>query len=67
MKYRVNGIIGISAYTIVEAKSPDDAIEIASLRDNMGLPYMSNAYPDDEFWVVDELDGTPRNFTVDEP
>lgn len=64
-KYRVVAEMTISVSTVVEASSEAEAIEIAQDR----YPETLHVQGDDtvEWCTSGELDGTPKNFTVEEP
>lgn len=63
-KYRVVAEMTISVSTVVEATSEKEAIEIAQDR----YPESLDTQGDDtvEWCTSGELDGTPKNFTVEE-
>jgi hypothetical protein len=65
MKFKLVAEVTISVSTIVEADTLEKAIEIAEERSNMDIP-INNGYPEDEYWVTDELDGSVQNIHVDE-
>ena len=64
-KWNLSALVGVSAYTEVEAETKAEAIEIAQGR----LPTLggmgSGADPQEE-WVIEEADGMPQNITAEE-
>ena len=63
-EFTISARVTISAYTKVEANTLEEAIELASERDFMGIP-PNNYYTEDEFWMVDEIDGAPYDLHED--
>lgn len=64
-KYHVTASLTVSAYTIVEANSEKEAIEIAENREVGDLCYGAISPDDDEVWHF-ENDGCPQDISVDE-
>jgi hypothetical protein len=61
--YRMTCIVGVSAYTVVEAESEKEAIEIAEQRDAViGGDRWGN--DEAESWIIEEADGSPRDIAV---
>lgn len=61
--YRVTGEISISCFTIVEAESVAEAIEIAKERGGAGAGEVAYS---DELWCCEgELDGTPMRLRAE--
>lgn len=66
-KFSVYGEITISAYTIVEAETKEEAMEIAAGREVMSMPALNrNQFPPTEMWISDELDGEPQNIRIED-
>jgi hypothetical protein len=63
--YRVNGQVTISISTLVNAKSAEDAIRIATNR-SMCAIYESGSDETEEWVTSGELDGEPRGLTAEE-
>ncbi len=63
--YRVNGLVTISISTLVNAKSAEDAIRIATNR-SMCAIYESGSDETEEWVTSGELDGEPRGLTAEE-
>jgi len=63
--YRVNGTVTVSATTVVEADSPEQAKQIANDRQLAGLCHMPFDADEDETWHL-ETDGVPEVIDVDE-
>lgn len=57
-EFTISAKVTVSTYTKVQANTLEEAIELASNRGFMEIP-PSNYYTEDEFWMVDEIDGTP--------
>lgn len=57
--------VTVSAYTEVQAASPEEAIKIARARTVELGGAGSGAYPA-EFWVIEEADGEPNQIQLDE-
>jgi len=55
-KYKFTGTLTISAFTEVEAETPEEALRIAEERDNMMIVHDGNNNKN-ECWMVDDLDG----------
>jgi hypothetical protein len=53
-KYRVESVVTVSTYTIVEAENEGEALEEASTRDVNMTGY---GHLDTESWIVDDIDG----------
>lgn len=68
MEYRVVGLVTISMSTVVEADSKDEALEIASGRDNcqlLGAERMGES--ENEVWVHSgEIDGCVEDIGIAE-
>jgi len=63
-KFRVMALMGVSAWTEVEAETEEEALEIAKSRDPGGLCHNA-IYPGvDECWHF-ENDGEPRDVEID--
>lgn len=60
----MSAVIGVSAYTIVEAASIREAIRIA--KDRQPLIDKNDGNSPHDVWLVEEADGTPRKITVEE-
>ena len=65
-KYRLSGKVTISVSTVVEAGNKEQAIKIASKRENMEV-IRDSYYSEDSFWVIEgELDGEVFDINTDE-
>lgn len=60
MKYSMQCMVTVSAYTEVEADSEEEAMEIARRREVEIGGNGSGQYPD-EVWIIDDADGSPVN------
>ena len=62
MKYRFTSEVTVSAITIVEAETLDEALELAEDREPVigGLGTGTSEY---ESWVIDDADGSATNIT----
>lgn len=57
-EYRLKSKITISAYTVVEADTLEEAIEIAKSRDT--IDYINTSrYNTKDTWISEEVDGEP--------
>lgn len=65
MKYMMQCMVTVSAYTEVEAFSEAEALEIANAREVEIGGNGSGQYPD-EVWVIEEADGSPESIRIDE-
>ncbi len=67
-RYIVRAIVGISVYTEVEAESLQEALDIADDRDLCSLsdPNSHGDKPCDVWCHSGEIDGTPKDLTVEE-
>ena len=62
-KYRVSAEVTISIFTDVMATSKKEALELAKER---GLSQISDdGFPEREWTTSGELDGEPKNLTID--
>lgn len=64
MKYRVMGTVVVSCWTVVDADSPEEAIDKAELMD-MAEIHIDGSYPEDEYWHID-IDGIPSELRAEE-
>jgi hypothetical protein len=62
-RYVLGAEITVSAYTIVEAETEKQAIEIAEER-GVEIGGIGSRGQRDEDWIVDEIDGEPMNIEV---
>lgn len=62
-KYKLRATVTVSAWTEVEARSIEEAMEKAEDR-TVAWRDDGGATPDEE-WIVEELDGEPMNIGVD--
>jgi hypothetical protein len=60
-KFTIIADVTISVYTVVEAETLEDAIEIAKDRDLMPI-IQDGSYKAEDTLMTDELDGMPTNF-----
>lgn len=58
-KFRFSAVVGVSAYTIVEAETEEQAMEIAQDRDVV-IGLGGYGHSDHESWIVEEADGRPH-------
>ena len=63
MQYSLSAQITVTAYTVVEADTPEEAVLAAENRD---CCFDGFGYPDNEYWIVEEIDGIPQNIYVEE-
>lgn len=61
--YTLSGKVTVSAHTTVEANSPEEAKEIASLR---GAGLVCYGTDETEDWAVGEVDGEVEEIKVDD-
>ena len=64
-KYGLTALVGVSAYTEVEADSFEEAKEIAEGRECM-LGFNGCGYTSDEVWLIEDADGMPTDITGEE-
>jgi len=66
-KYTITGQITVSAWTVVEASTPEEALQIAEDRaeDPKWYSYDTGTDPEEEF-CCDSLDGSVLNLEVEE-
>jgi len=64
-KYTLSSEITVSAYTIVEANSLQEAIEIGESREAV-LGGINSGACENESWIVDDADGAPMNIHSNE-
>lgn len=60
--YNLSCIVTVSAYTIVEADSLEEAIEKAKVR-SVELHFNGSGTDPDEVWCIEDADGEPENVT----
>jgi len=63
--YRVIGSISISTWTVVEAESEEEAIELANERTDMMQILSNNGDSELECWMAEELDGVPTKLHIE--
>ena len=63
-KFRINGLMGVSAWTEVEAETEEEALRIARGREPGGLSYNAISPGVDECWHF-ENDAEPRDLEID--
>lgn len=62
--FKLSAEVTVSAYTIVEAETLDEAIQIARNREAaIGLLHTTN--DPNEQWIIEEADGGPQNIHED--
>ena len=61
--FKFSAVIGVSAYTTVEADTEEEALEIAERREPV-IGGRTSGFSDDEHWIVEEADGTPTNIEL---
>jgi len=61
--YRLSAVVGVSAFTIVEADTEEEAIEIAEGRPAV-IGGINSGESEDESWIVDEADGQPTDIKI---
>lgn len=59
-EYELSAVVGVTAYTIVEADSLDEAIEIAGHRSAV-IGGTGTGSDDREQWIIDDADGEPTD------
>ena len=65
MKYKLSAGITVSAYTTVEANSPEEAIAIAKDREAaIGNERCGN--DPEELWIIEEADGMAQGIIIDD-
>ncbi len=57
-RFKLAAQVTVSAYTMVEAKTVQEAIRIAEQRDTA---ISGRGHTQNEFWIVEEADGMPEN------
>ncbi len=63
-KFRFGAQVTVSAYTEVEATTPEEAMQIAAKRDVQIGGLMSGA-SESESWIIDDADGAPNNIEIE--
>jgi hypothetical protein len=58
MKFTISGKVTVSAWTVVEAETEDEARQIALNRE-LAQIHIDASFPDDECWHIDN-DGLPE-------
>jgi hypothetical protein len=61
-KFKLGCLVTVSAYTVVEAFTLEEAIEIAEERE-MVIGGIGTGTDQNEQWIVDEVDGEPMGIT----
>jgi len=61
-KFIFSAAITVSAHTIVEAETPEEALEIAESR-GAALYFNGSGERPEEVWCVEEADGEPTDIT----
>jgi hypothetical protein len=64
MKYRIGGTLAVSCYTVVDASSPEEALEIAQERQVADLFYNAMSPGEDKAWNFGN-DGEPYDLRID--
>ena len=59
-EFKLDALITVSAYTIVEAESLEEAIKISKER-NSTYSERNTDVKKYEMWIVEEIDGEPQN------
>ena len=62
--YKVYGVMTVSCWTTVTAKSAEEALNIAKQR-GVAEHQIDGSYPEDESWQFDS-DGEPRQLSTEE-
>ncbi len=62
-KFNLGAVVTVSAYTVVDADSLEEAIEIAQGRQPVIGGINSSESPD-ESWIVDEADGDAKDIQL---
>lgn len=65
MRFQLTANVTVSAYTIVEADSLEEAIEAATDR-AVAIGGIGSGELDDETWIIEEADGEPMNIHGEE-
>ena len=63
-KYVITARITVSSYTVVEAESDAEALEIAKERTVADI-MLTGGHTESDSWITEELDGTPFDFDVE--
>lgn len=66
MEYTITAKVTISTYTTVVADSEEEAIKIASERDQKMSFINNSGLEEDEQWTIDEIDGSPFDLAIEE-
>ena len=56
--FRLGAVVGVSAYTNVEADTYEDAVAEAETRD---VQLAGGGNDPDEMWIIEDADGTPQD------
>lgn len=65
-KFKISGLITVSCYTEIEANSEDEALSKAELRTEKMMIVTNNGDLSNKVWMIEELDGEPRNLSIDD-
>lgn len=57
-KFNLSSMVTVSAYTVVEADTLEDAIEISKKREVVNQSV--GGCSENDMWIVDEIDGEPH-------
>jgi len=63
-KFQINGKVTVSCWTVVEAETPEQALEIAKRRELCGF-HIDGTYEDTDSFIFDN-DGTPFELTIED-
>jgi len=61
-KFKLSALVGVSAFTVVEAETLEEAIEEAESRD-VRLQLGPGDRGRNESWIIDEADGMPMDIS----
>lgn len=62
-KFKLSAAVTVSAFTVVEADTAEEAIEIAEEREAV-IGGWGTGESEDESWIVSEADGTPHDIKI---
>jgi hypothetical protein len=66
MKYRVEGKVTISTWTMIEAESPEEAIKKAEERQEKMSIASNNGDSGDYEWMIEDMDGEPFDLEAED-
>lgn len=63
-QYNLSAMVTVSAYTVVEADTLEEAIEISKKREVVNQAV--GGCSENDMWIVDEIDGEPHPNSIHE-